>query len=53
MRLALILLLFFLAGCQKDFDQQYAETEKRLKADADRLDKEMATEAMKEPGEAE
>ncbi|MGL5836944.1 MAG: hypothetical protein ACRCY3_00410 [Sphingorhabdus sp.] len=45
------LLLIFLGGCQKDFESQYAETEKRLKADAARLDKEMAKEASKEPGE--
>jgi hypothetical protein len=51
MRLALILLLIALAGCEKNFDEQYAETEKRLKADAERLDKEMAEEAKKEPGQ--
>lgn len=39
-----------LSACQKDFDDQYAETQKQLKADAERLDKEMAAEAKKEPG---
>jgi hypothetical protein len=45
-------LLLMLAACgEKDFDEQYAETEKQLKADAARLDREMAAEAKKEPGE--
>jgi hypothetical protein len=52
MRLALLLPFLLLGGCQKDFNDQYAETEKQLKADAERLDKEMAKEATKEPGEA-
>ena len=52
MRHCLIFLLL-LAGCgEKDFDQQYAETEKQLKADAAEIDAEMAKEAKKEPGEA-
>jgi hypothetical protein len=51
MRAALSAALLLLAGCQKDFDEQYAETEKQLKAEAKRLDKEMAEEADKEPGE--
>jgi hypothetical protein len=45
-------LFLMLAACgEKDFDEQYAETEKQLKADAARLDRQMAEEAKKEPGE--
>lgn len=51
MRLPLLLAILLLTGCQKDFDEQYAETEKKLKADSERLDREMAAEARKEPGE--
>ena len=51
MRVAL-LLFFLLAGCQQDFDTQYAETEKKVKAAEAKLDAEMAKEAAKEPGEA-
>ncbi|MEP7349890.1 MAG: hypothetical protein ABI668_08075 [Sphingorhabdus sp.] len=51
MRCFALLLVLFLAACEKDFDTQYAETEKQLKADAARLDREMAEEAKKEPGE--
>ena len=50
----LVLLFLMLAACgEKDFDQQYAETEKQLKRDADRLDRQMAEEVKKEPGETE
>ncbi len=53
MRYAAALILLALSACgEKDFDQQYAETEKQLKADAARLDREMAAEAKREPGEA-
>lgn len=48
---ATLLLLFLLAGCQQDFDTQYSETEKKVKAAEARLDAEMAKEAAKEPGE--
>ena len=52
MRLVLIFLM--LAACgEKDFDQQYAETEKQLTRDAARLDRQLAEEAKKEPGETE
>lgn len=44
-------LLLLLGGCQKDFDEQYAETEKKVKAAEMKLDAEMAKEAAKEPGE--
>ena len=47
----LLLPALLLTSCQQDFDEQYAETEKKLKADAERLDKQMAEEAKKEPGE--
>jgi hypothetical protein len=50
MRTALLLLLF-LGGCQKDFDDQYAETERKVKAAEVRLDAEMAKQAAQEPGE--
>ena len=50
----LVLLFLMLAACgEKDFDQQYAETEKQLTRDAARLDRQMAEEAKKEPGETE
>lgn len=53
MRVTMLLALLLLAGCQKSFDDKYADTEKQLKADAKRLDREMAVEAKKEPGESE
>ena len=52
MRYVSVLILLALSSCgEKDFDQQYVETEKQLKAEAARLDREMAAEANKEPGE--
>lgn len=52
MRYVSVLILLALSSCgDKAFDQQYAETEKQLKAEAARLDREMAAEANKEPGE--
>ncbi len=53
MRVLALLSMLLLAACERDFDTQYAETEKQLKADAERLDREMAAEAKKEPGEAD
>ena len=48
-----VFLLLLLAGCgEKDFDQQYVKTEKQLKAEAAKIDADMAKEAKKEPGEA-
>jgi len=44
--------LITLSGCQKDFDDQYAETEQKLKAQAEQLDNEMAKEAAKESNRA-
>jgi hypothetical protein len=48
---AAALLLLILAGCQKDFDDRYADTEAKIKAAEAKLDMEMAKEAEKEPGE--
>jgi hypothetical protein len=46
------LLLFLLLGaCGQDFDDQYAETEKKVKAAEAKLDAKMAKEAAREPGE--
>jgi hypothetical protein len=39
------------AGCQQDFDTQYAETERKVKAAEAKIDTEMAKEAKREPGE--
>jgi hypothetical protein len=50
MRTALPFLLL-LGACQQSFDDQYAETEEKLKAAEAKLDAEMAKEAAKEPGE--
>ena len=51
MRVLLLLsLLALLGGCQQSFDDQYNDTEQQLKADAERLDKDMAKAATKEPG---
>ena len=38
MRLLALLPLLLLAACEQKFDDQYAETEKQLKADAARLE---------------
>lgn len=48
---ALILPLSLMAGCGKDFDSQYAETERKVKAAEAKIDAEMAKEAKREPGE--
>lgn len=45
-----MLLLLTVAGCQQDFDSQYAETEKKVKAVEAKIDAEMAKEAKREPG---
>lgn len=39
------------AGCQQDFNTQYAETERKVKAAEAKIDAEMAKEAKREPGE--
>lgn len=46
-----LIVLLMLGGCQQDFDTQYTETEKKVKAAEAKLDAEMAKEAAKEPGE--
>jgi hypothetical protein len=45
-----LVLLALLGGCQQSFDDRYKDTEQQLKADAEKLDKDMATAAAKEPG---
>lgn len=37
------------AGCQQDFDTQYAETERKVKATEAKIDAEMVKEAQREP----
>ena len=37
------------AGCQQDFDTQYAETERKVKAAEAKIDAEMVKEAQREP----
>ena len=39
-----------LTACQKDFDAQYAETERKVKVTEAKIDAEMAKEAKREPG---
>lgn len=54
MRCAVLLLgLLALSACnrEKDFDKQYAETEKQLQAEAKRLDKDLDKAKAAEPGE--
>lgn len=45
-----ILGLLMLAACQQDFDTQYGETEKKVKAAEAKIDADMAQEAKREPG---
>lgn len=44
-------LLLLLGACEQDFDSQYAETEKKVKAAEAKLDAEMAKQAKREAGE--
>jgi hypothetical protein len=46
-----ILALGSAAGCQRDFDSQYAETEQRMKAAEAEIDAEMARAAKRESAE--
>jgi hypothetical protein len=39
------------AGCQQDFNTQYAEIERKVKAAEAKIDREMAKDAKREPGE--
>ena len=48
MRLVSLILLLTLAGCQKDFDSQYAETERKVKAAEAKIDAEMAEESKRD-----
>ena len=41
----------FVTGCQKDFDAQYAEAERKVKDAEAQIDSDMAKEAKREPGE--
>jgi hypothetical protein len=47
---ALLALTVLLAGCQKDFDERYAETEARVKEAEARLDARMKQDARAEQG---
>lgn len=47
----LLLPLLLLDGCQQDFDAQYAETERKVKAAETKIDKDMAKETQREPDE--
>ena len=49
--LILVLPLSLIGGCQQDFDTQYAETERKVKAAEAKIDAEMAKEAKREAGE--
>ncbi|WP_397603910.1 hypothetical protein [Sphingorhabdus sp.] len=49
--LTLTLSSLLAAGCQQDFNTQYAETERKVKAAEAKIDAEMAKEARREPGE--
>jgi hypothetical protein len=51
MRALCLLPLLLLGACQQDFDSQYAETEKKVKAAEEKIDAEMAEEAKREPSE--
>ena len=42
--------LLSLVACQQDFDSEYAEAEKKVKAAEAKIDAEMANEAKREPG---
>ena len=45
MRRAGLLALLLLAGCQKSFDERYAEAQKKLSDQAAAIDKELAVKA--------
>lgn len=51
MRVLCLLFLLLLGACQKDFDSQYAETEKKVKAAEAKIDAARAKEAKREPDE--
>lgn len=45
MRPVLLMILYLLAGCQKDFDQRYSDIETEVKKDAARIDADMRKDA--------
>jgi hypothetical protein len=47
--LTLVISSLLAAGCQQDFNTQYAETERRVKATEAKIDAEMAKEAERAP----
>ncbi len=47
--LTLVISSLLSAGCQQDFNTQYAETERRVKATEAKIDAEMAKEAERQP----
>lgn len=51
MRALLLLPLLLLGACQKDFDSQYAETEKKVKAAEAKIDAAREKQAKQEAGE--
>lgn len=51
MRALYLLPLLLLGACQKDFDSQYAETEKKVKATEAKIDAAREKQAKQEAGE--
>ena len=47
MRVVPLVLLFLLAGCQKDFEQRYEDIETEVKMDAARIDEDIRNDDMK------
>ena len=47
--LTLVISSLLAAGCQQDFDSQYAETERKVRATEAKIDSEMAKEAERQP----
>lgn len=45
MVLMMLMMLFLLAGCQKDFEQRYSDIETEVKKDAARIDADMRKDA--------
>ena len=45
MRPKVLMMLFLLAGCQKDFEQRYSDIETEVKKDAARIDADMRKDA--------
>jgi hypothetical protein len=51
--LPMFMCLLFLTGCgrEKDFDNKYEAADAKLKAEMERLDKQIDTELKREPGD--